>query len=113
MGTLAGTDARNARVYLIGLTASVIGDSAMTLVAGIWVKALTGSSGAAAWVSVFIYAPALLGPLSGMIADRMRRRALLLIVNGAMAALMPLLLVRRPGQVWLRSWADQRNLRGP
>jgi MFS family permease len=97
-----GADARNARIYLVGLAASLIGDSAMTLVSGIWVKALTGSNGAAALVSVFIYAPSLLGPVGGMIADRVRRRMLLLIVNGVMAAIMlTLLLVRGPGQVWL------------
>jgi Na+/melibiose symporter-like transporter len=97
-----GDDVRNARIYLIGLTASLIGDSAMTLVSGIWVKSLTGSSGAAAWVSVFIYAPPLLGPGAGMVADRVRRRTLLLIVNGAAAVVMPVLLfVHSAGQVWL------------
>jgi Na+/melibiose symporter-like transporter len=97
-----GDDVRNARVYLIGLAASLIGDSAMTLVSGIWVKSLTGSSSAAAWVSVFIYAPTLLGPAAGMVADRVRRRTLLLVVNGAAAAVMPLLLfVHSAGQVWL------------
>src|ERR1700722_17627969 len=34
---------RNGRLYLIGLAASLVGNSAMTLVAGIWVKSLTGS----------------------------------------------------------------------
>ena len=29
---------RNARLYLIGLGASLLGNSALTLVAGIWVK---------------------------------------------------------------------------
>src|SRR5256885_3252518 len=102
MGTRTGADVRNARIYLVGLAASLIGDSAMTLAAAIWVKSLTGSSAAAAWVTVFIYAPSLLGPVGGMIADRVRRRTLLLVVNGVMAAIMPvLLLVRSPGHVWL------------
>lgn len=102
MGNLVDADVRNARVYLIALAASMVGDSAMTLVAGIWVKALTGSSGAAALVAVFIYAPSLLGPVGGMIADRVRRRTLLLVINVAMAVVMlSLLSVRGPGQVWL------------
>ena len=50
---------RNARIYLLGLAASLVGDSALSLVAGIWVKTLTGSSAAAAAVSACIYAPSL------------------------------------------------------
>ena len=56
---------RNACWYLSGLAASVLGNSAMSLVAGIWVKALTGSSAQAAVVSVCVYAPTLLAPLGG------------------------------------------------
>jgi MFS family permease len=93
---------RNARIYLIGLGASSLGDSAMSLVAGIWVKSLTGSSAAAAIVSACLYVPSLFGPVAGMVADRVRRRPLLVLVNLASAAIMlPLLLVRSPGQVWL------------
>src|SRR5439155_24348410 len=101
MGTRA-TDVRNARIYLIGLAFSLIGDSAMTLVAGIWVKSLTGSNGAAAWVAVCVYAPSLLGPLAGVAADRVRRRTLLVAVNcAAGVAMLTLLLVRSAGQIWL------------
>jgi len=35
---------RNGRLYLTGLAVSLIGNNAMTLAAGIWVKSLTGSS---------------------------------------------------------------------
>jgi MFS family permease len=51
---------------------------------------------------VFIYAPSLLGPVAGLVVDRVRRRALLLVVNALMSAIMlVLLLVRGTGQVWL------------
>lgn len=96
------TEARNARRYLIGFAASVLGDSAMTLVAGVWVKSLTGSNSAAALVATGIYAPSLLAPLAGAAVDRVRRRPLILVVNLAMAAVMlTLLLVRGSSQVWL------------
>jgi MFS family permease len=93
---------RNARIYLLALAASLVGDSAMSLVAGIWVKSLTGSSSAAAIVAVCIYAPSLLSPLAGMLADRVRRLRMLIVVNLlAAAAVLPLLLVRSADQVWL------------
>ncbi len=99
---LNARDTRNARLYLTGLTASLLGDSAMTLVAGIWVKSLTGSNAAAALVAVGIYAPSLLAPLAGAVADRVRRRRLLLVSNLAMGAVMlTLLFVNRASQVWL------------
>ena len=50
---------RNGRLYLIGLATSLVGNSAMTLVAGIWVKSLTGSSAQAGLVSALVYAPPL------------------------------------------------------
>src|ERR1017187_3291575 len=70
----AGAERRNGRLYLTGLAVSVIGDNAMSLAAGIWVKSLTGSSSAAALVSVCVYAPSLAAPLAGVVADRVRRR---------------------------------------
>lgn len=57
---------RNGRLYLIGLAASLIGNSAMSLVAGIWVKSLTASSMEAGLVSVCVFAPSLAGPLAGV-----------------------------------------------
>jgi hypothetical protein len=68
---------RNGRLYLIGVAVSVIGDNAMSLAAGIWVKSLTGSSSQAALISVCVYAPS----LAGMVADRVRRRRFLLGVD--------------------------------
>lgn len=93
---------RNAIVYLTGLGFSMVGSSAMSLVAGIWVKTLTGSSSQAGLVSVCVYAPSMLGPVGGLIADRFRQRRLLIIVNIAAAVMTStLLLVRSPGWAWL------------
>jgi MFS family permease len=93
---------RNARLYLIGLTASLVGNSAMTLVAGIWVKSLTGSSARAGLVSALIYAPTLAGPVAGIVADRVDRRRWLVAVNLVSAAtILPLLGVRSAAGWWL------------
>ncbi|HEY2281678.1 MAG TPA: MFS transporter [Streptosporangiaceae bacterium] len=101
-GVATATDRRNARWYLVGLAASLLGDNAMSLVAGIWVKSLTGSSAAAGLVSACIYAPSLFGPAAGLLADRVSRRRLLLGLNTASAAIvLALLAVRSAAQVWL------------
>jgi predicted MFS family arabinose efflux permease len=92
---------RNIRLYLTGLTASMLGDSAMSLVAGIWVKQLTGNR-AAALVSVCVFVPSVLAPLAGAVVDRFPRRRVLLAVNAAAATVVLLLLfVRGASQAWL------------
>lgn len=92
----------NARWYFSGLAASLLGNSAMTLVAGIWVKQLTGSSAQAGLVSACIYAGTMGAPIAGLVADRFPRRRLLLWLN-VMAALtlLPLLVVTSRSGVWL------------
>ncbi|WP_043182453.1 MFS transporter [Streptomyces sp. NRRL F-5123] len=93
---------RGAATYLGGVLVSGFGDSAMMLVAGVWVKTLTGSSSLAAAVNACVWAPTLVGPLLGTAADRFRRRPLLVAVNAALAVLLPALLaVRAGGDVWL------------
>ncbi|CAG6399146.1 MFS transporter [Streptomyces cocklensis] len=93
---------RGAATYLGGVLVSGFGDSAMLLVAGIWVKTLTGSSSLAAAVTACVWAPTLAGPLLGTAADRVRRRRLLIGVNAALAVLLPALLAVRSGRdVWL------------
>jgi hypothetical protein len=42
-GKTAGAERCNGRLYLTGLAVSVIGNNAMSLAAGIWVKSLTGT----------------------------------------------------------------------
>ena len=101
-GNTVGVERRNGRLYLTGLAVSVIGNNALSLAAGIWVKSLTGSSSEAALVSVCIYAPSLAGPLAGVVADRVRRRRFLLWLNLVSAALvLPLLAVSGPGSIWI------------
>lgn len=93
---------RNGRLYLTGLAVSLIGNNAMTLVAGIWVKSLTGSSSEAGLVSVCIYAPSLLGLLGGVIADRVRRKRLLIALSLVSAGIMLALLgVHGRDTVWI------------
>ncbi|MFC5033072.1 MFS transporter [Streptomyces sp. So13.3] len=93
---------RDAGRYLAGVLVSGFGSSAMMLAAGIWVKSLTGSSSLAALVGVCLWTPTLAGPLLGTVVDRVRRRPLLVLVNAAMAALLPLLLVVRTADlVWI------------
>ncbi len=92
----------NARWYFAGLAASLLGNSAMSLVAGVWVKELTGSSAQAGLVSACIYAGTMGAPIAGLIADRIPRRRLLLSLNLVSAAtILPLVLVHSPAQVWL------------
>ncbi|MER6095680.1 MFS transporter [Streptomyces sp. NPDC001728] len=90
------------RWYLTGVVVSGFGTTAMWLVSGIWVKSLTGSDSLAALAAFALWAPVLLGPLLGTLADRVRRRPLLVVLDLAMAALLPLLLwVESADRVWL------------
>jgi MFS family permease len=93
---------RRARRYLLGQTLSVFGDMTLWLAMGIWVKTLTGSSGAAGLTFFFFSLPSLGSPLSGLLVDRLRRRPLLIWTNlGTAALVLLLLLVHSRGQVWL------------
>ncbi len=93
---------RNARWYLAGLAGSLLGNSAMSLVAGVWVKALTGSSSQAGVVSACVYAGTMGAPFAGLIADRFSRRRLLFWLNLLSAStVLPLLLVSDRARVWL------------
>ncbi|WP_426363268.1 MFS transporter [Streptomyces sp. E-08] len=90
------------RWYLTGVVVSGFGTTAMWLVSGVWVKSLTGSDSLAALAAFALWAPVLLGPLLGTLADRVRRRPLLVVLNLAMAGLLPLLLwVESADRVWL------------
>jgi hypothetical protein len=91
-----------ARLYFTGVAVSLFGDNMLLLAAGIWVKTLTGNNGAAALVNFFVTAPVLLSALFGTLADRVRRRTMLLVANAVMAVVtLALLLVRGAGEIWL------------
>lgn len=98
----SAADRRNARLYLAGLGLSLIGDTALSLVAGIWVKSLTGSSALAGLAMMCMYLPSLFGPLAGLLVDRAPRQRFIVLVNlCTAAAVASLLLVRGAGQVWV------------
>ncbi|MFD6160578.1 MFS transporter [Nocardia sp. NPDC060256] len=82
---------RNAGLYLSGVIVSGFGDSAMLLVAGVWVKSLTGSNSLAALVNFCVWLPTLFGPAIGTVADRVRRRRLLIVTKLTLAAVLTVL----------------------
>jgi len=80
---------------------AAVGHGAMSLAAGIWVLALTGSSALAALVGFFVFAPTLLGPVIGALVDRAPPRPVLVGTNLALAALLATAVtVRDAGDVW-------------
>jgi MFS family permease len=90
------------RRYLWGQSVSILGDTALWLALGIWVRELTGSSAQAGLTFFFLAAPGLFGPVWGTIADRYPRRRILLVGNIASGALtLTLLGVHDRHQVWL------------
>ncbi|WP_406417007.1 MFS transporter [Streptomyces sp. NBC_01614] len=93
---------RNAALYLTGAVVSGFGTSALWLVSGVWVKDLTGSDGLAALCMLAMWAPTLAGPLLGTLADRVRRKPLLIGANLLLAALLlTLFTVDSPARLWL------------
>ncbi|MFF5171587.1 MFS transporter [Micromonospora sp. NPDC000089] len=93
---------RNAVLFVAISLVSGFGGGAMTLVAGIWILDLTGSTGSAALAGLCVYAPVLAGPWLGGALDRVPRRAAMIVVNAALAGvLLSLFAVRGPGQTWL------------
>ncbi|WP_406107615.1 MFS transporter [Streptomyces sp. NBC_01003] len=101
--TLTSTATRGgSRLLLAGIVVSGFGTSAMWLAAGIWVKDLTGSDSLAALCAFALWAPTLAGPLLGTVADRTRRRPLLVAANlGLGLLLLSLLAVDSAGRLWI------------
>lgn len=93
---------RDARVYLVGQSLSLFGDTSMFLALGIWTKELTHSNAAAGLTFFFGVLASLFSPLAGMLVDRIRRRPTLIVVNfvGALFVLL-LLLVHSSSGVWI------------
>lgn len=93
---------RDARLYLVGQSFSLLGDTALWLALALWARELAGSPSAGAMVIFCIAAPQLASPLSGLLVDRVRRRTLLLWVNPLTAvAVLPLLAVHDRGDLWI------------
>jgi MFS family permease len=94
-------DARFRRL-LIGNAVSSFGDSALYLSLGIWAKDLTGSNAAAGAIFLAEGLPCLAAPLAGQLADRVRRRPLLIATNAiAGGAVLALLMVRSRADLWV------------
>lgn len=64
---------------------------------------LTGSATAVAWMMIVQFLPvAIVGPMAGVVVDRVDRRRLMIVADVARGVLiLGLLLVRRPEDVWL------------
>ncbi|CAM5451171.1 Multidrug efflux pump Tap OS=Streptomyces tendae OX=1932 GN=GUR47_13110 PE=3 SV=1 [Streptomyces tendae] len=93
---------RNAGLCLAGVVVSGFGTSALWLAAGVWVKDLTGSDGLAALCMLAMWAPTLVGPALGTLADRVSRRPLLIAASLLMACLLlTLFAVDSPDTLWL------------
>jgi MFS family permease len=90
------------RRLFAGQALSSFGDSALYLTLGIWAKTLTGSNAAAGGVFLALAAPNLFAPLSGHLADRVRRKTLLIAVNAITALIvLSLIFVRSRDELWL------------
>lgn len=93
---------RDARLLVAGQTLSAFGDWAMWIVMAVWVKGLTGSSGAAGMTFFALGLGNLAGPLGGLVADRFRRRPLMIACDCVLgASVLVLLFVHDRSEVWL------------
>jgi len=91
-----------ARRLLAGQTVSLFGTWALVLVLGIWAKSVTGSNAAAGLVFFVFAFGRLAAPLGGLLADRVRRRPLMIasdLFTGG--AVLLLLFVHGRGDAWL------------
>lgn len=91
------------RLFLLQSVLSTFGDRFLLLAAGIWVRVLTGSNAEAGLTFFFLLLPSIVvSPLAGLLADRVRRKPLLIACQAAVAATVLLLvLVHGRQQVWL------------
>jgi MFS family permease len=93
---------RDARLLIAGQTLSAFGDFALWIVMAVWMKQLTGDPWQAGLVFFALAAGSLLGPLGGLLADRVKRRELMIVTDLVMAAVVLLLLfVHGPSDAWL------------
>jgi MFS family permease len=94
---------RNFRLLFVGQTISQLGDWFNSVAVYALLLDLTGSATAVAGMLIVQFLPvAVVGPLAGVVVDRVNRRRLMIIADVARGVLvLGLLLVRRPDQVWI------------
>ncbi len=94
---------RNFRLLFIGQTISQLGDWFNSVAVYALLLDLTGSATAIAWMMIAQFMPvAIVGPMAGVVVDRVDRRRLMIgtdLVRGVLV--LGLLLVRRADQVWI------------
>src|SRR5436190_5090862 len=94
---------RNFRLLFIGQTISQLGDWFNAVAVFALLLDLTGSATAVAWMMIVQFLPiAIVGPMAGVVVDRVDRRRLMIaadVVRGCL--ILGLLLVRTPDQVWI------------
>ena len=94
---------RNFRLLYIGQTISQLGDWFNTVAVYALLLDLTGSATAVAWMLIVQMLPiAIVGPLAGVVVDRLNRRRIMMaadLVRGCL--ILGLLLVRRADQIWI------------
>ena len=91
------------RLLWLGQVVSQLGDWFDTIAVYTIALRLTGSSRAVALIMVARFLPSVvMGPLSGVVADRFSRRSIMIMADLLRAiVVLGFLLVRRPDQMWL------------
>jgi len=93
---------RDARLLVAAQTMSAFGDWAMWIVLAVWMKALTGSSARAGLVFFVLGLGNLAAPLGGLLADRVKRRPLMIVCDCVLGtSVLVLLFVHDSGDAWL------------
>jgi MFS family permease len=94
---------RNFRLLYIGQTISQLGDWFNTVAVYALLLDLTGSATAVAWMLIVQMLPiGIVGPLAGVVVDRLNRRRIMItadVLRGCV--ILGLLVVRRADQVWI------------
>src|SRR6478672_646389 len=94
---------RNFRLLYLGQAISQLGDWFNSVAVFALLLDLTGSATAVAWMMIVQFLPmAIVGPLAGVVVDRVDRKRLMIaadLFRGAM--ILGLLLVRRREEVWI------------
>ncbi|MGH8891156.1 MAG: MFS transporter [Acidothermaceae bacterium] len=90
------------RRLILATALSALGDSALWLALGIWVKQLTGSNAAAGMVFFTFLLPSVFAPLAGLVVDRLAKRTVLRFANaGTLVLVCGLFFVHGAAAVWL------------